>query len=61
MSGNTKETRHGSQSDYFNALKVKKKLEIYLLFLLIINDVKCFMVTRTVGTCIVKIMHSTDK
>ena len=29
MSGNTKETRHGSQSDYFNALKVKKKIEIY--------------------------------
>ena len=34
MSGNTKETRHGSESDYFNALKVKKKnRNILLIFI----------------------------
>lgn len=28
---------------------------------MIFDDVKYFMVTRPVGTCIVNIMHSTDK
>lgn len=35
MSGNTKETRHGSESDYFNALKVKKKKNRNILLIFI--------------------------